>query len=59
MESRVHHSFVSDIQDSLEYILEKYGENTVNPSIWIYVKKIENRITFKVKTEYYLELLTP
>ena len=25
----------------------------------IYVNKIENRITFKIKTEYYLELLTP
>ena len=25
----------------------------------IYVNKIENRITFKIKTRYYLELLTP
>ena len=25
----------------------------------IYINKIENRITFKIKTEYYLELLTP
>ena len=25
----------------------------------IYVNKTENRITLKVKTEYYLELLTP
>ena len=25
----------------------------------IYVNKIENRITFKIKTEYYLELLMP
>ena len=25
----------------------------------IYVNKIENRITFKIKTEYYLELLVP
>ena len=24
-----------------------------------YTNKIENRITFKIKTEYYLELLTP
>ena len=28
-------------------------------SIKIYINKIENRITFKIKTEYYLELLTP
>ena len=25
----------------------------------IYVNKTENRITFKIKTGYYLELLTP
>ena len=25
----------------------------------IYVNKIENRITFKIKTGYYLELSTP
>ena len=25
----------------------------------IYLNKIENRITFKIKTGYYLELLTP
>ena len=30
---------------------------TDNPSIRIYVNKIENRITFKIKTRYYLELL--
>ena len=50
---------VSDIQEYFEYILEKHGENIDNPSIRIYVNKIENRITFKIKTEYYLELLTP
>ena len=33
---------------------------TVNPSIRIYINKVENRmkITFKIKTGYYLELLT-
>ena len=30
-----------------------------NPSIRIYVNKIENWITFKIKTRYYFELLTP
>ena len=49
---------ISDIQDYFEYILKKHGENTVNPSIRIYTNKIENRITFKIKTGYYLELLT-
>ena len=32
---------------------------TGNPPIKIYVIKIENRITFKIKTWYYSELLTP
>ena len=49
---------VSDIQDYFEYILKKHGEETVNPSIKIYINKIENRITFKIKTGYYFEFLT-
>ena len=50
---------VSDIQNYFEYILEKHEENIDNPSVWIYVNKIENRITFKIKKGYSLELLTP
>ena len=50
---------ISDIQDYFEYILKKHSKNVVNPSIRIYVNKIENRITFKIKNGYYLELLTP
>ena len=50
---------VSNIQDYSEYILKKRNENVDNPSIRIYVNKIENRIAFKIKTGYYLELLTP
>ena len=49
---------VSDIQDYFEYILKKHSESVDNPSIRIYVNKIENRITFKIKSGYYLELLT-
>ena len=44
-------------QDNFEYILKKHGENAVNPSIRIFINKIENRITFKIKTGYFLELL--
>ena len=40
------------------YILKKHEEKTVKISIKIYINKIENRIKFKIKTEYYLELLT-
>ena len=50
---------VQDIQDCFEFILKKHSESVDNPSIRIYVSKIENRITFKIKDGYYLELLTP
>ena len=50
---------VSGIQDYFEYIFKKHDTVTENPPIRIYINKIENRITFKIKTEYYLELLTP
>ena len=50
---------ISDIQDYFEYILKKHGENIDKPSVQIYVNKIENRITFKIKDGYSLELLTP
>ena len=50
---------VSAIQDYFEYILKKHSKNVDNPSIRIYVNKIENRITFKIKSGYFLELLTP
>ena len=49
---------VSDIQDYFEYILEKHGEDIDELSVQIYVNKIENRITFKIKNGYSLELLT-
>ena len=50
---------VSNIQDYFKYILKKHGENIDKPSVQIYVNKIENRITFKIKDGYSLELLTP
>ena len=50
---------VSDIQDYLEYIFKSIGEKTDTQVIGIYVNKIENKITFKMKTGFYLELLTP
>ena len=50
---------VSDIQNYFEYTLKKHEENIENPSVKIYMNKIENRITFRIKNEYSLELLTP
>ena len=50
---------VTNIQDYFEYILKKHGEDIGEPSVEIYVNKIENRITFKFKNGHSLELLTP
>ena len=48
----------SDIQDYFEYIIKKHDTVTDNPPTRIYVDKLENRIVFRIKTGYYLELLT-
>ena len=50
---------VSDIQDYFEFIIKRHETVTENPSIMIYVNKIEIRITFKIEAGYYLKLLTP
>ena len=50
---------ISDIQDYFQYILKKDSESVDNPSIRIYVNTIANRIIFKIKNGYYLELLMP
>ena len=51
--------YVSDIQDYFEYIFKKHEEKADNLAVRIYVNKMENRITFKIKTEYYLKTVTP
>ena len=48
---------ISDIQDYCENILKNNGEKKVKPSVKIYINKIENTITFRIKTGYYLEHL--
>ena len=50
---------VSDIQDYFEYVLKKHGEDIDKPSVQIYINKIENRVTFKIKNGYSIKLLTP
>ena len=50
---------VSVIEDYFEYILKKHGEDIDKPSVQMYKDKIENRVTFKTKNGYSLELLTP
>ena len=49
---------IADIQDYFEFIIKKHETLTENPPIQIYPNKIKNRITFKIKTDYKLELLT-
>ena len=49
---------VFDIQDYFEYIIKKHETVADNPPVQIYVNKIKNRIVFKIKTGYRLELLT-
>ena len=48
---------ISDIQDYFEYVLKKHAKKRINPSIRIYINKVENRIMFKIKKRYFLELL--
>ena len=39
--------------------MKKYGEDIDKSSVQIYVNKIGNRVTFKIKNGYSLGLLTP
>ena len=51
---------ISDTQEYFEHIFEKKTwEKTINPSIRIYINKLENRLVLKIKTGYYIKHLTP
>ena len=50
---------IEDIQDYFDFIIKKHETLTENPTIQIYPNKIKNRIVFKIKTDYKLELLAP
>ena len=50
---------IDDIQDYFEFIIKKHETLTADPPVEIYPNKIKNRIVFKIKTGYKLELLTP
>ena len=50
---------ISDIQDYFEFIIKKHETLTENPPVQICPNKIKNRIVFKIKTGYKLELLSP
>ena len=46
---------ISDIQNYFVYIIKKHVTLVNNPSINININKTERRVTFKIKTRYYLE----
>ena len=50
---------VSDIQDHFKYIIKKHEALTDKPPIQTYVNIIQNKVTFKIKSGCFLELLTP
>ena len=50
---------IADIQDYFEFVIKKHETLTENSPTEIYPNKIKNRIVFKIKTGYKLELLTP
>ena len=50
---------ISDIQDYFEFIIINHKTLMENPLVQIYVNRIKNRIVFKIKAGYKLELLTP
>ena len=47
---------ISDIQDYFNYIIKKHEIVMDNLSVRIYVNKIDNNVTFKIKVGFYLEL---
>ena len=49
---------ISEIQDYIEYIIKKHEAIGENAPILIYATSITNRIVFKIKTGYKLELLS-
>ena len=49
---------VSGIQDYTEYIIKKHEALPTNPLIYIYIDRINNKLVFKIKAEYKLELQT-
>ena len=49
---------IADIQDYFEFIIKKHETLTKSPPIKIYPNTVKNRIVFKIKSDYKLELLT-
>ena len=50
---------MSDIQDYIEYTIKKHETLPTNPPIHSCINMINNRLVFKIKDGYKLELKTP
>ena len=50
---------MSGIQDYIKYIIKKHETLTTIPPIHVYINRINNRLVFKIKDGYKLELQTP
>ena len=51
--------FVTDIQDYIEFIIKKHETLTTILTTHIYINIINNRLVYKIKDGYKLELQTP
>ena len=49
---------VSEIQYYIKYIIKKHETLTKIPPIHVYINRINNRLVFKIKDAYKLELQT-
>ena len=49
---------VSDIEDWIKFIIKKHGTLTTIPPIHVYINRINNKLVFKIKDGYNLELQT-
>ena len=45
--------YVLDNQDYFKYIIKKHETLVFKPLVHVYVNKIQNRVTFKIKFGYY------
>ena len=50
---------VSDIQDYIEFIIKKHEKLTKFSPIYVYINRINNKLVFKIKDGYKLELQAP
>ena len=51
--------YVSHIQDYIEFIIKKHEPLTTIPPLHVYINRTNNRLVFKIKDGYKLELQTP